>query len=161
MDADSPKSCMNCGAWWRLPLALGVVLLAIVLFREYGGLNTPVKPAANNAAEEPDVSHTASAHDKVSLTIDFGNGRRQDFDAVAWTKGMTVADLLGKASGLEVEQKGSGEGAFLTSINGVANEGAGGSNWLYEVNGQVADRSLAVRELKAGDRVLWRFGPPR
>jgi hypothetical protein len=49
----------------------------------------------------------------------------------------------------------------LTSINGVANEGAGGNNWTYEVNGRSGDRSYAVYELRAGDRVLWTFGPPR
>ena len=63
---------------------------------------------------------------------------------------MTVADLFGKASGIEVIQKGSGQSAFLTAVDGVANEGADGNNWTYAVNGQSGDRSFAVYELQPG-----------
>ena len=63
---------------------------------------------------------------------------------------MTVADLLSSAPEVPITQKGSDQAAFLTAINGVANEGAGGKNWTYEVNGEVADRSFAVYELQPG-----------
>ena len=68
---------------------------------------------------------------------------------------MTVRDLLNAAPGLSISQQGSGASAFLTKIDGVANEGAGGRNWMYSVNGQRADRSFAVYELQPGDHVLW------
>jgi hypothetical protein len=72
------------------------------------------------------------------------------------------ADLLNAASSdLAITQRGSGQAALLTAIGDVSNEGAGGSNWTYEVNGQSADRSFAVYELRPGDRVLWTFGPRR
>ena len=99
--------------------------------------------------------------ENVSLSIDFGDGRRQDFAALAWHEGMTVAELFGEAAGIAIIQKGAGPGAFLTTIDGVANEGADGNNWTYKVNGQSGDRSFAVHELRPGDRVLWTFGPRR
>ena len=74
---------------------------------------------------------------------------------------MTVADLLSSAPDVPITQQGTDQTAFLTGIFGVANEGAGGKNWTYEVNGEGADRSFAVYELHAGDRVLWSFAPPR
>jgi hypothetical protein len=156
MENTSTTSCSACGSWWRLPLLLGLVLAAILLSRGRGIWEAA--PESSGAAA-PDSAGVAREH--VSLTIDFGGGRRQDFDAVAWNEGMTVADLFGTASGIEVTQKGSGQGAFLTAIEGVANEGADANNWTYEVNGQSGDRSYAVYELHPGDRVLWTFGPPR
>jgi hypothetical protein len=69
--------------------------------------------------------------------------------------------VLAGAPQLSVDQKGSGQAAFLTSIDGVANQGADGKNWTFAVNGQSADRSFAVYELRPGDHVLWTFGPGR
>ena len=74
---------------------------------------------------------------------------------------MTVADLVGAARSIAVTQRGSGQGAFVTAIDGVANEGAEKDNWTYEVNGKAGDRSHAVYELHPDDRVLWTFGPQR
>ena len=152
-----PSSCPTCGAWWRLPLLLGLVLAAILLSRGCGPWDVPQKTGDGAAHESADVA----PREKVSLSIDFGNGRRQDFAALAWHEGMTVADLFGQASGITIAQKGTGAAAFLTTIDGVANQEADGSNWTYEVNGQSGDRSFAVYELRPGDRVLWTFGPRR
>lgn len=156
MENKSTKSCSACGSWWRLPLLLGLVLAAIVLSRGRGIWEAAPESGDNGAADSAN-----QAREHVSLSIDFGGGRRKDFDALAWHDGMTVADLFDKASGMEVIQKGSGQGAFLTAVDGVANEGADGNNWTYEVNGQSGNRSCAVYELRPGDRVLWTFGPRR
>lgn len=72
-----------------------------------------------------------------------------------------MAELIAAANGIEVTQRGSGQGAFVTAIDGVANEGAEKNNWTYEVNGKSGDRSHAIYELHPGDRVLWTFGPQR
>jgi len=96
---------------------------------------------------------------KIALTIDYGNGRRTAFAAIEWHDGMTVADLMAAWTNVAVKQKGSGESAFVTTIDGIENQGADGKNWIYSVNGQVGDRSFAVYKLKPEDHVLWTFGP--
>jgi hypothetical protein len=140
-----------------LPLLLGLVL-AVILFSRGRSLWEVQQKTGDGAAYE---SADAAIREKVSLSVDFGNGRRQDFAALAWHDGMTVAELFGQAAGIAIIQKGAGRGAFLTTIDGVANEEADGRNWTYEVNGQSGDRSFAVYELRPGDRVLWTFGPRR
>jgi hypothetical protein len=96
---------------------------------------------------------------KISLTIDYGNGRRTAFAAIEWHDGMTVADLMAAWTNVTVRQKGSGESAFVTAIDDIENQGADGKNWIYSVNGQAGDRSFAVYQLKPDDHVLWTFGP--
>jgi hypothetical protein len=97
----------------------------------------------------------------VSLLIDFGDGRRQEHEAIAWREAMTVRDVLLAASdssgGVKFGQQGSGASAFLTEIDGIENEGAQGRNWTYAVNGTLADRSFAIYPLRPGDQVLWTF----
>lgn len=155
VENEPSKSCSACGPWWRLPLLLGLVLAAIVWSRVHGlrdesperKIDSPA-PLANGIPAE-----------KVELTIDFGRGRQKKLEAIAWRGGMTVANAMNAAPGVSITQKGSGQSAFVTSIDGVENQGAGGDNWIYRVNGIIADRSFAVYDLKPGDRVLWTFGP--
>jgi hypothetical protein len=54
--------------------------------------------------------------------------------------------------------RGTGQSAFLDSLDGVKNEGADGRNWTYSVDRTTGDRSFAVYELRPGNRVLWTFG---
>ncbi len=140
-----------------MPLLLGLVLAAILLSRGCGLWE--VQPKTGDGAAR--VSADGATREKVSLSIDFGNGRRQEFAALAWHEGMTVAELFGQTTGIAIVKKGAGQGAFLTAVDDVANEGADGNNWTYEVNGQSGDRSFAVCELRPGDRVLWTFGRRR
>ncbi len=131
---------------------LGLVLAAILLARGRGERRqvAPAEKQANTAAGE-----------QVSLEIDFGDGRRQQYDPIAWRKGMTAYDLLRETprSDLRLEVRGTGASAFLSNLDGHANEGADGRNWTYTVNGRHADRSFAIYELRPGDRVLWSFAP--
>lgn len=150
------SSCSRCGPWWRLPLLLGLVLAAIVWSRMRSHPDNP-----QSGKDHPAPAASASSGDKVSLAIDFGGGRRKKFDAIAWHDGMTVADLLNATPGVAITQKGSGQSALLTAIDGVENQGATADNWTYSVNGPMADRSFAVYKLRPGDQVLWTFGPPQ
>jgi hypothetical protein len=136
-----------------------VVLAAIVLVngrgvrRETSGVGQPTAPVVADESNQT-----------VSLIVDFGDGRTREWTAIGWRKGMTVGDLLAAAAAHDAEkalafaQQGSGGSAFLTTLDGVANEGPAGRNWTYQVNGKRADRSFAVYELQPGDQVLWRFG---
>ena len=155
---------------WRLPLLLAMVLAAMVFLR--AGVREDatenIGPAANARENDGTTVSTSAATEpvagQVTLAIDFGGGKLREFQPVAWRKGMTVADLMGASidrdRSVQYSREGAGAMAFLTEIGDVANEGAGGQNWTYTVNGTTADRSYAVYELHAGDRVLWSFAAP-
>lgn len=154
---DSKPACA-CGSWWQLPLLLAAVLAVIVLVRTSGIRESKrVTHKANDAAvPAPATGET------VSLEIKFSNDRTQQFGDIAWYAGMTVDDLLTMATrspdGFRYEVLADGEHALLVSIDDAVNEGGGGRNWTYSVNGQLGDRSFAIYELEPGDRVLWNFG---
>jgi hypothetical protein len=154
MNSADPKSCSTCPGW-RLPALLVLVLAAIVLVQILGGELQETTTDVENAEQQ---AANVAAQQRVSLAIDFGNGQRRDFE-IPWHEGLTVADAIQAAPGLKSAKRGSGNGAFLTAIGDIANQGADGNNWTYEVNGQTADRSFAIYELLPGDRVLWKFGP--
>lgn len=154
MDNVSPQSCSACGPWWRLPLLLVLVLVAIVWSRSRG-----IRQAEPDVKEDrPAEAAEPAEHERVSLEIDFGDGRPKDPKLFDWRDGMTVADLFATTPEATIVQQGSGASAFLSSIDGVKNEGAGRKNWTYSVNGKSADRSFAIYRLQPGDRVLWTFG---
>ena len=100
----------------------------------------------------------------VRLAIDYGDGVEKHFTSIGWKDKMTVLDAMLAARrhprGIRFEFKGQGPTGFLTSIDGLENEGRG-RNWTYRVNGKLADESFAVRVLKPRDVVLWRFGKYR
>lgn len=97
----------------------------------------------------------------VQLTIEYGDGVQKIFSALEWKEKQTVFDVLQLAEkhprGIKLKHRGSGATTLVTAIDDAANQ-ASGDNWLYEVNGKRADRSCAVYELQAGDKVLWKFG---
>lgn len=97
---------------------------------------------------------------QVSLVVDFGNGSTIN-DQANLELPATVLGLLEAVksdSGLEFEHSGSGETAFIKSINGVANEGNGGKNWTFRINGKLGDCSCGVANINEGDEVLWTLG---
>jgi hypothetical protein len=161
--AESDMACRQnacCGGVWRFPLLLLAVLAAIFALNRFVMLQVASREASAPLAEQP-------ATQTVSLSVDFGEGRRREWPTIRWRDGLTVADALAMATGpddasepLRFVQKGSGSSALLTELADVPNEGAGGRNWIYQVNGKHADRSFAVYELQAGDEVLWRYAGP-
>jgi hypothetical protein len=101
---------------------------------------------------------------QVQMIVDYGDGVQKHFTALAWRDGMTVLDALELAQqharGIRFAYRGQDATAFLTRIDDLENEGRG-SNWVYRVNGEMADRSFAIFPLKAGDAILWKFGDYR
>lgn len=160
MSSSCEKACPVGRSCCRLPLLLGIVLLAILAFRGF----SPQGPAIEKRSDSHSSSGPAlatNASEQVSLSLDFGDGRQQEFSSLPWRSGMTIADLLHEVPNVSISEKGTGNVAFLTGINGIENQGADGKNWIYEVDGQSGDRSFADYELHAGDRVLWRFRASR
>ncbi len=119
-----------------------------------GGAATPGEAPAWTPAPRPEG-------ETVSLTIDFGNGARRQWDALPFLPKLTVGALMEEARKFQpplvFTQQGEGELAFLTSLEGVANERGAGRYWMYSVDGDFGQVSFAVRELEAGDAVLWEF----
>lgn len=100
----------------------------------------------------------------VTLVIDYGDGVQKHFVNIACKGGSTVLDVLESAKrhprGIQFSYRGKGATAFLTQIDDLKNEGRG-NNWIFHVNGKVADRSFAVFQVKPSDKVLWKFGKYR
>jgi hypothetical protein len=145
-------------SWWRLPILLAIVLAAIVTAR-VSGCGEQEHSAGPMGKTEPVADPKGRT---VSLTIDYGDDRKRQFDAIPWHAGMTVDDQLTAASrlpnGVTYTVRGYKERALLTQIDKVENEGGGQRNWLYSVNNVKAEKSFAIYELQPGDRVLWVFG---
>ncbi len=154
-DDATPES----GKPWLLPALLAGVLVLIVVLRLGFGLSSPEeRPGGQSAGPASDPAAT------VSLVIDYGDGRREEYPAVPWQDGLTVDLAMGLArqgagEPLQFRYTGSGETGFLTSIGGVENEGVGGRNWQYEVNGERAQVGFCVQPLEPGDGVLWTLAP--
>ena len=148
-----------------MPLVLAVSL-ALASWLLMTVRDTPQGDRGAGPAAEQAVQWTppADAAETVALEIDFGNGARREYAALPYRDGMTVGDALRLAQdfgpGLPFTHQGEGELSFLTSLDGVANQGPGGRFWLYQIDGRRADVSYEVQPLAAGERVLWQFKEP-
>ncbi len=144
---------------WHFPLLLAVILiLAIGIAR----LSSPPEERPTREPGGADWTPTSQpTGETVRLTIDFGNGARKVYDALPWQPEMTVADLMESARefrpGIEFAQRGSGASGFLTSLDGLANEGTSGRNWIYRVDQQHAHQSFCLEKIEPGRHVLWLF----
>lgn len=111
----------------------------------------------------------AAENTAVTLIVDYGDGVQKHITGIAWKEGMTVLDAMQHAAkhprGVKFSYRGSAATAFLYKIDDLENEGRG-RNWIYRVNGKLADRGFAVCRLMPTDVVLWKFEklksfPPR
>jgi Domain of unknown function (DUF4430) len=158
--ATKPDDAPRFGSvWWRLPLLLTVVLVALIAARA-------TRVWERTAVPRDSSSPSASAEGKsVSLVLRFDEGNERQFDDVAWRHGMTIDDLMTDVSrrpnGPMYRISGDGQMAFVVGIDEAINGDGGGKFWTYQVNDVPGDRSFAVVELQPGDRVLWTFGSQR
>lgn len=153
------------GNSWTLPLvlAVGFAATAWLLTAVRNDSDAP-RPATAESDANVEWTPPATAGETVALEIDFGNGARREYAALPHRDGMTVGDALRLARdfgpGLEFTHTGDGELSFLTSLDGITNQGAGGRNWLYQIDGRRAKVSYEVQPLARGERVLWQFKEP-
>ena len=135
--------------WWLAPLLLLVGVGLLVL---------PNLPRADPPAEDNPADRLT-----ITLQVDDNNGPVQTIAELPWSDGMTVGALLRQCGEQNAEftytSQGEGERAFLSEIQGVANEGAGPTarNWMFYIGGQRGDRSYDIYPLRQGDVVLWKF----
>jgi biopolymer transport protein ExbD len=114
------------------------------------------------AVEPPPAVPGAPPAATVSVTVDFADGFQRNYRPLPWKEGMTALEALRAAAkhprgGFEIVERGADATAFVRTIDGVTNEGGGGRNWKYQVNGKHADRSAGIFQLRPGDAVLWKF----
>lgn len=133
---------------WILPLLLVAVLVGVLAVRAWQPAGTRVEPTTT-------VPMEGTTQQQVALTIDTGD-RPPRASSVPWQAGMTVQEMLA-ASDTPFVVHGNGPAAFLTELAGIKNEGPGGRNWQFEVNGKWSDRSFGIQTLEPGDHVLWKF----
>ncbi len=97
----------------------------------------------------------------VRLIIDYGDGVQKTFQRIEWKEKLTVFAALQAAAkhprGIKPEHSGSGDSIFIKAIDDCENEGQGGRNWRYSVNGESGRTSAGIAEVKAGDEIVWRF----
>ena len=151
---------------------LATIVAAWAVLAFHGVQSEQLKGDAKNVdAKETVASASEKTSTSVVLTIDFSDGMQKRFPQLPWKNGMTVFDALQWADkhprGIEMKSRGKGATTLVLQIddlkNGAAGKLADGSvgrskkNWIYWVNGELADRSCGVLKLKAGDRILWKF----
>ncbi|TVS17750.1 MAG: DUF4430 domain-containing protein [Planctomycetaceae bacterium] len=135
-----PTCHARCG---RLLIGAALILVAVPL------------AVSANAAEPPART--------IALTIDYGDGVQKHFPRLAWKESMTVLDAMQAAQdhprGIAFRYRGRGATAFLVQIDDLENQGRD-RNWLYRINGKLADRSFAVQTVQPKDQITWEFGQP-
>jgi hypothetical protein len=142
---------------WRHPSETGL------LVHFYTGLLAVLIVAGAPASAAADPPRTIQAAETVQLVIDYNDGAQKRFTAIPWHEGMTVFDALKFAQahphGIKVQTTGQGATLFVTSIDGLANQGGGeqDKNWVFSVNGKKGNKSCAVSPLKPSDVALWKF----
>jgi len=147
------------GNSWLFPALLLVVAVGVAIFafasRPSGGDPNSAPPA------ESWTPAPAPTGETVSLVIDFGNGAKREFDALPWSPGMAVADVMEAARtfrpNIQYAQQGSGERGLLTALEGVSNEGGSGRNWRFLIDGKLGQMSFCLAEVEPGSSILWEF----
>lgn len=96
----------------------------------------------------------------VTLTIDFGDGVQKRFTQLPWNDKLTVLGALELAAkhhrGVKFTQRGSGETAFVDSIDGLKDQRQGKA-WIYSINDRTGEKSAGIAALAPGDAILWKF----
>ena len=144
-----------------LAVAVGVASVLLVTLADRGQVVAPPDALPVEAKEHWTPAKPPQG-DTVALAIDFGNGARREFAALPWSRGMTVGELMRQARrfrpAIAFTQQGAGDKAFLTSLEGVTNQGGDGRYWTYQIDHRPAKMSFDVQPLAPGERVLWEFG---
>lgn len=102
----------------------------------------------------------------VNLFVDWGGEFRtppwQANDGLTITPGQTtVFEVFSNASiapPLAVASQGTGQGVYVTAIDGVVqNQNGDGYWWVYFVNGQEPDVGANAYVLQGGESIVWDY----
>jgi hypothetical protein len=128
-----------------LPLSLGLLI----------GCQTESRPI-----ERADSGDTMTLG-TVQLQIDFAGKREPISLSVPCSANSTVLTSLQRAQDqgdLEFKSIGSGPAAFVVSIEGIKNADQQGRNWVFRINGIMANLGCGAFRVTPGDEIQWEFG---
>lgn len=133
-----------------------VVTLAIISIAGWFFATTDFKQNDVTTAKS-DIVQDLESKD-VALLLDDGEGTSKIITAT-FVKGMTAFSLLKQEVEklpLALKTKNYNTGVFIEAI-GEKENGQGGKYWLYYVNGSLPMISSDKKEIKAGDKVEFKF----
>lgn len=131
------------------------VLIPLVLI---GAFVWKINTDKNTPNPTPTVNKTVT--NLVFLSIDYGNGQRNSYQANL-TENLTALDLLTnttKENNIVLTVKKYDFGTLVESINNTKNNST--KAWIYFVNDQSPSVGADKYILKAGDKVEWRYIKP-
>jgi len=148
-------------------LVVLVVAVGLVFVLKRFGPASGAAPATGQASPG-----AAEQQQTITLAVHFPDGFHATWAGLAYTPNMTVLDAMVAAKGhrrpLMFTFTGSGTTAFLTSLEGLANESGGSAAgggpgsarfWQFWINGRFATSGMGAAMLNPGDRVTWVFEP--
>lgn len=138
-------------------LSVAVFFLGFATARLMPGQNTPQKAVV---APVPSPV-TDQAAKKISLMIDFGDGKIWTSSEEVWHDGESVYDALKQFSDrltldLKVKDYGGDLGVFVEAINGKQDP-KNKAWWQYWVNNEYGKIGASSAKLKPGDVVMWKL----
>jgi len=139
-----------------------VILFLILLALIFTYVKVSVAPKNEDQPENNTQEQNArQPEQKILLLVDFGEGAIKEMP-VNLREGMTALDVLKiglENLGISLKTKDSSGIVYVETI-GEAEGGQNGKYWLYSINGEQAPTSADQMEIKAGDRVEWKFEKP-
>lgn len=108
-------------------------------------------------AGEVDQGRQTGEIEKVSLVLDFGEGKISTYSAKIKdsTTVWEVLSRVAKENDFNLVSEDSDFGVFIKEIGGKAN--TKDQFWLYFVNGKMGEVAADKYELKTGDLVEWKY----
>jgi hypothetical protein len=122
-------------------LALGTLLGTV-------GCGRAEPPVPANAPE--------GAGGTIEVVFTFDDKRPAIAQEVTVDQPLSVEAVMRKLDEPAIELSGSGTTAFVRSIEGL--ETVAGRGWLYEVDGQWAERGIGQTTVAPGSEIRWRYG---
>lgn len=148
----SQKTKILIGATITIILGLGIGMLYEQTVSRLTRLAADTEPRLAENQENP----------KISIMIDFEDGKVKTINDIELNKGANLLDIMKSALAAEnipFEYKEyAGLGALVTKIGDKSN-GTGTSYWQYWVNNKMPPIGASSYQPRAGDIVEWKFLP--
>lgn len=137
-------------------LAAACTLILCVMLFTLSGCSASNSAASESSSESAEAQSQATPQVNVQILVEApGVVDFEPFNSsVAALEGATVLQVT-QATTLDLVVEDSSYGAFVSSINGLANEGTSG--WTYTLNGEQPPVSAGEQEVSSGDEIVWSY----